>query len=476
MTPMDSLADPQSKPNNETLNLTAYTKEFSYNLKLSYPVIIGMLGHTFVQFIDNVMVGQLGTAELAAISLGNSFIFIAMSVGIGFSTAITPLVAEGDSAKRPEEVKSIFYHGLLWCLFLGLALFLSVYLTRHLMFSMGQPKEVVVLAFPYLQWVAVSLFPLIVFQAFKQFTDGMSLTRYAMYATVLANVVNVVVNYVLIFGKWGFPAWGITGAAIGTLISRIVMLFALIILIRFHNKLSVYIKGLWKQVYSVAHMRKLFRLGFPSALQMLFEVAFFTSAIWVCGLLGKNEQAANQIALNISSMTFMVAMGLSVAAMVRVGNQKGLGSFLDLRRIAQSVFLLTLLIDIIFAVVFIFAKDAFPWLYLESSTAVDVLEVATIASSLFLIAAFFQIFDGAQVVALGALRGLQDVIIPTWICFASYGLVGFTTMFYLGLYTPLEALGVWIGLLAGLLTSSLLLYLRFLYQTNKLIQNNATNS
>ena len=215
------------------MNLSAYTKEFSHNLKLSYPVIIGMLGHTFVQFIDNVMVGQLGTAELAAISLGNSFIFIAMSVGIGFSTAITPLVAEGDSAKRPTEVKSIFYHGLLWCLGLGLVLFLSVYLSRNLMFSMGQPEEVVELAFPYLKWVAVSLFPLIVFQAFKQFTDGMSLTRYSMYATVLANVVNVLVNYVLIFGKWGFPAWGVTGAAIGTLISRIVMLFALILLIRF---------------------------------------------------------------------------------------------------------------------------------------------------------------------------------------------------------------------------------------------------
>ena len=458
------------------MNLKAYTKEFSYNLKLSYPVIIGMLGHTFVQFIDNVMVGQLGTAELAAISLGNSFIFIAMSVGIGFSTAITPLVAEGDAAKRLEEVKSIFYHGLLWCLVLGLTLFLLVYLSRNLMFSMGQPEEVVELAFPYLKWVAVSLFPLIVFQAFKQFTDGMSLTRYSMYATVLANMVNVLVNYVLIFGKWGFPAWGVTGAAIGTLISRLVMLFALIVLIRYDKHLSYYIKGIWQMAYSKNQMRKLFRLGFPSALQMLFEVAFFTSAIWVCGLLGKNEQAANQIALNISSMTFMVAMGLSVAAMVRVGNQKGLGAFVDLRRIAKSVFLLTLLIDIVFAVIFIFSKDAFPWLYLESSTAADVVEVATIASSLFLVAAFFQIFDGAQVIALGALRGLQDVVIPTWICFTSYGLVGLTTMVYLSLYTTLGAIGVWIGLLSGLMASSLLLYLRFLFQTKKLIRNNGTTT
>ena len=433
-----------------------------------------MLGHTFVQFIDNVMVGQLGTAELAAISLGNSFIFIAMSVGIGFSTAITPLVAEGDAAKRIKEVKSIFYHGILWCTVLGVLLFLAVFLSRDIMYLMGQPKEVVVLAFPYLKWVSLSLFPLVVFQAFKQFTDGMSLTRYSMYATVLANIVNVVVNYVLIFGKWGFPEWGVTGAAVGTLVSRLVMLVVIILLIRYHKTLSYYTKGLLYEGYSKTQMRKLFSLGFPSALQMLFEVAFFTSAIWVCGLLGKNAQAANQIALNISSMTFMVAMGLSIAAMVRVGNQKGLGAYVDLRRIAHSVFILTLLIDIVFAIVFIVAKDAFPWLYLESSTAADVIEVAAIASSLFWVAAFFQIFDGAQVVALGALRGLQDVIVPTWICFASYGLIGFTTMVYLGLYTPLGAFGVWIGLLSGLVASSMLLYLRFRYQTSKLIRNNGT--
>jgi len=456
------------------ISIASYTKEFSYNLKLSYPVIVGMLGHTFVQFIDNVMVGQLGTAELAAISLGNSFIFIAMSVGIGFSTAITPLVAEGDAAKRTKEVKSIFYHGILWCTVLGVLLFLAVFLSRDIMYLMGQPKEVVVLAFPYLKWVSLSLFPLVVFQAFKQFTDGMSLTRYSMYATVLANIVNVVVNYVLIFGKWGFPEWGVTGAAVGTLVSRLVMLVVIILLIRYHKTLSFYTKGLLYEAYSKTQMRKLFSLGFPSALQMLFEVAFFTSAIWVCGLLGKNAQAANQIALNISSMTFMVAMGLSIAAMVRVGNQKGLGAYVDLRRIAHSVFLLTLLIDIVFAIVFIVAKDAFPWLYLESSTAADVFEVAAIASSLFWVAAFFQIFDGAQVVALGALRGLQDVIVPTWICFASYGLIGFTTMVYLGLYTPLGAFGVWIGLLSGLVASSMLLYLRFRYQTSKLIRNNGT--
>ena len=451
-------------------SLKGLLREFPYNLQLAYPVMVGMLGHTFVQFIDNVMVGQLGTAELAAVSLGNSFVFIGMSLGIGFSTAITPLVAEADAAQLPDRAKAVFAHGIVWCTLLGFFLFLGVFMAKPLMYQMGQPPEVVELAFPYLKWVAFSLFPLVIFQAFKQFSDGMSLTRYAMYATVLANLINVLVNYVLIFGKWGFPEWGVTGAAIGTLFSRFTMLITIILLMRFHEKLTFFIRGLWQVSFSKSLMQRLFALGFPSALQMLFEVAFFTSAVWVCGMLGKNPQAANQIALNLSSMTFMVAMGLSVAAMVRVGNQKGLQQFKDLRRIAQSVFLLTLLVDIVFAIAFILGKDLFPWLYLEASTAVDVLEVVAIASSLFWVAALFQIFDGAQVVALGALRGLQDVIVPTWICFTAYGMVGFPIMIYLGLYTDLAATGVWIGLLSGLTASAAMLYLRFLHQSRLLIE------
>ena len=203
--------------------LSQYTKEFSYNLKLATPVILGMLGHTFVGFVDNVMVGQLGTAELAAVSLGNSFMFIAMSIGIGFSTAITPLVAEADAADNFLEGKSSFKHGLFLCAILGVLLSLSVLFAKPLLYLMKQPDEVVALALPYLNVAAFSLLPLVVFQAFKQCSDGLSMTRYPMYATLLANVVNVALNYVLIFGMFGFPELGIVGAAYGTLISRCIM-------------------------------------------------------------------------------------------------------------------------------------------------------------------------------------------------------------------------------------------------------------
>ena len=207
--------------------LTQYTKEFKYNLKLATPVILGMLGHTLVSFVDNIMVGQLGTAELAAVSLGNSFMFIAMSLGIGFSTAITPLVAEADGQGDFKKGKSSFKHGLFLCMVLGAALVGAVFLARPLMYAMKQPTAVVDLAMPYLTWVAVSLLPLIIFQAFKQFSDGLSLTRYPMYATFLANIINVILNYMFIFGKFGAPALGVVGAAVGTLVSRVVMVIYL---------------------------------------------------------------------------------------------------------------------------------------------------------------------------------------------------------------------------------------------------------
>ncbi|EDP95766.1 MATE family efflux transporter [Kordia algicida OT-1] len=452
--------------------LQNYTKEFAYNFKLASPIILGMLGHTFVSFVDNAMVGQLGTAELAAVSLGNSFLFIAMSLGIGFSTAITTLVAEADAEGNKAKVKSALKHGLILCTIIGIAVFLGVMLAKPLMYKMDQPDEVVELAMPYLNLVAASLIPLIMFQAFKQFADGLSQTKYAMWATLLANVVNITINYFLIFGIWIFPKWGIIGAAIGTLASRIVMLAFLWLLLRYKKKFKQYVTNFNFKKIQKSVFKKIISLGFPSSLQMLFEVAIFTAAIWLSGILGKNSQAANQIALNLSSMTFMVAMGLSVAATIRVGNQKGLKRFSELRRIALSLFLLVFIIDVFFAIMFMLLNSWFPTLYVNETDLVNFVdnqEVIMIAAELLLVSAFFQISDGIQVVGLGVLRGLQDVKIPTIITFFAYWIVGFPISFYLGLYTTYKSAGIWIGLLAGLTTSAILLYIRFNYLSKKLI-------
>ncbi len=458
--------------------LSQYIREFNYNLKLASPVILGMLGHTFVSFVDNVMVGQLGTAELAAVSLGNSFMFIAMSIGIGFSTAITPLIAETDAANNFEEGKSSFKHGLFLCTVLGILLFLSVFIARPLLFFMKQPVEVVELAIPYLNLVAFSLIPLIVFQAFKQFSDGLSMTRYPMYATLLANIINVILNYILIFGKFGCPQLGIVGAAYGTLISRFVMVVHLWWLLTQKEKSKAFVTNIKLFVLNKVMTLKLINLGAPSAMQMFFEVAIFTAAIWLSGLLGKNPQAANQIALNLSSMTFMVAMGLSVASMIRVGNQKGLHAYFELRRIAFSIFLLATILAICFGAMFYIFHDDLPKLYVDFNDQTnlnDNLEVVSIASKLMIAAAFFQISDSIQVVVLGALRGLQDVKIPTIITFISYWIVGFPISYIFGKEDALGSFGIWLGLLAGLTTAAILLFIRFNYLTKRLILSNSNS-
>lgn len=459
--------------------LTQYTKEFKYNLNLAAPVMLGMLGHTFVSLVDNIMVGQLGATELAAVSLGNSFVFIAMSLGIGFSTAITPLVAEADTERNFAKGKSSLKHGLFLCTSLGIILFLLLLLAKPLMNVMDQPKEVVLLAIPYLDLVAFSLIPLIVFQAFKQFSDGLSLTKYPMYATIVANVINVVLNYLLIFGKFGFPELGIVGAAIGTLISRVVMVFFLWWLLRAREKSKAYVTDIKIFVLESPMLKKIINIGLPSSMQMFFEVAIFTAAVWLSGTLGQNPQAANQIALNLASMTFMVASGLSVAAMIRVGNQKGLNNFSELRRIAMSIFLLGIIIAVASALAFFLLHDILPTIYVDLDdpvNAFDTREVVSIASTLLLLAAIFQISDSLQVVTLGALRGLQDVKIPTVLTFISYWAIGFPISYYFGKEDMFGSVGIWMGLIAGLTSAAILLFVRFNFLTKKLIRLEVSNT
>lgn len=454
------------------MNLKEYTQEFRYNIKLASPVVVGLIGHTMVQLIDNIMVGQLGTAELAAVSLGNSFVFIAMSLGLGFSTAITPLVAEADGQHDQKRNQKLFLNSLILCMVLGALLSIAVWFAKPLLYQMGQPEEVVVLAFPYLFWVSLSLFPLVTFQAFKQFLDGLSQTRPSMYATLTGNLVNVVLNYFLIFGVWIFPEMGVEGAALGTIASRFTMVaFILVYMIR-DRRFKRYLSELRRSRFDLGILQRITQLGFPSALQMFFEVGFFTAAIWMSGVLGKNPQAANQIVLNLSSITYMVAMGLGVAAMIRVGNQLGRKDYLELRRVAISLFLLIFILDAIFCIIFLSCNQWLPWIYLDTDNMADlanVYEVVGLSASLLIVSGFFQISDGLQAVVLGALRGLQDVNIPAGLVFLAYILFGLPISIYLGLILDWGVVGIWIGLLSGLTASAVLLLWRFQYLSKKLI-------
>ncbi len=458
------------------MNFSKYTNEFSYNLRLAYPVILGMLGHTLIGIVDNFMVGNLGSTELAAVSLGNSFIFIGLSLGIGFSTAITPLIAEADAEKDDKKIRTTFHHGLLLCVILGITIFVLIVLSKPIMNLMNQPEAVVKLATPYIDWVAFSLIPVIIFQGYKQFSDGLSQTKYSMYAIYLANVVHIFFNYVLIYGVWGFPKLGILGAALGTVISRIMMVVFMHFILRKNAAFKRYFKNFSFKEIRKSILKKIINLGLPSAMQMLFEVTLFTAAIWLSGSLGKNSQAANQIVLIMASTTFMFAMGFSVTAMIRLSFLKGSKDFKNLIITARSIFLLTILFELFFGLFFVIFHHYLPHLFLnmtDSVQAIDNQEIIGIASKLLLVAAVFQISDGIQVVVLGALRGLQDVKVPMYITFVAYWVIGFPTSYYLGTHTDLGATGIWIGLLAGLTSAALFLYIRFARLTKRLALENA---
>jgi MATE family multidrug resistance protein len=446
------------------LKLKNYTSEFKNNLKLATPIMMGSLGHLLVGLMDDIMVGRLGPVELAATSLGNSLVFIALSIGIGFSFAITPLIAESDGENNKKKGRSIFQHGIILMTIIGIVMYLLLLILEPILFHLDQPKEVVKLAVPYFEIVAVSMIPLMIFQGLKQFADGLSQTKYSMYATILTNVVNISLNFALIYGFWIFPRLELVGAAIGTLVSRIVMVVFLYLVLKNKEKFAPYMHILKFSEIKRKVFSKIIKLGFPTALQMLFEVGLFVSSVLLAGTFGALSQAANQIALKLSSTTFMVAVGLGVAATVRVGNQKGLRNFRELRRIAFSNFILVVFIMFTFSIGFMLLKNELPWIFTEN------LEVIKISSGLLVIAGFFQLSDGLQAVILGGLRGLQDVNIPSFITFIAYWIIGFPICYYLGRVINLGTFGIWIGLLVALTSSALMLFFRFNYLSNKLIR------
>lgn len=452
-----------------------YTKEFKQNFKIAYPVIFGMLGHALVGFVDNIMVGKVGVTELAAVALGNSAVFIAMSFGIGFSTALTPLVAKADGEKNKNEAKSVLKHGFVLNTFLSIILFTLMLFAEPLMYLTKQPENVIKLAIPYTNLVAFSLIPLGFYMTLKQFADGLSLTKQPMYVTFIGNIINIILNYLFIYGSFGFPKLGVIGAGIGTLASRFAMPFLLWWMLRRLQQTHDLVANFNKCAFEMSKFKKIINLGVPSGLQMIFEVGIFTTAVWMSGILGENHLSANQIALNLANITFMVANGLGVTAMIRVGNQLGARNYLNLRKVGISVFLLVLFTQTFFAILLAVLRHWLPSLYLDMNDATKLASntlVIAEAAQLLLIAAIFQISDGMQVTALGALRGVQDVKSPMYITFVAYWVVSFPVSYFLGLKTKLGTMGIWIGLLFGLTVAAIWLLWRFNTISKRLIDKN----
>lgn len=433
-------------------------------LQMALPVMLSNLGHVLVGTADSMMVGQLGKVQLAAVSLGNSLLVLPLMFGLGLSYGLTPLVAAADSRGNKQRIANLLKHSLLVNLLASVVLAGLLMLVLPFLDDMDQPPAVVAIAGPYLSIVAGSLIPMMVFQAFKQFAEGLGYTRQAMYITLGSNGINVFFNYLLIYGKWGFPELGLAGAGWATLLSRILMVVAMAY---YCHKSPLF--AAYRQYFSLKRFKKkmsikLVRLGVPMGLQFIFEVGAFSGAVIMAGWIGDTAQAAHQIAINLAAMSYMIASGLSAAATVQVGNLLGRNDIGGLRTAAITAAVLVLGMQTLFALLFLLGRNFLPTLYVNNEQVIEV------ASGLLVIAAFFQLSDGVQVVGLGALRGMEDVRIPTWVTlFAYWGMalpLGYVLCFILNMGIS----GIWWGLLIGLTIAALLLAARFWWLSGRRIQ------
>ncbi len=432
-----------------------YLKNYKATILLAYPVVLSQLGHIMVGVSDTAMVGQIGAVEQAAVALANSFYTIVLVFGLGVSYGVTPLVAAADSSQNYAENASLLKHGLIINTLLGILLFTVLFCCSPLLLMIDQDKEVVELAIPFLNVMMLGMIPLCIFSAFKQFVEGLSDTRPAMFITVATGLLNILLNYIMIFGHWGFPAMGLMGSCWASFISRVVMALSMFAYVFYHKKFHRYTRSFNLKSVSTTLLKKILALGIPSGLQWVFEVGAFAFAVIMIGWISPNAQAAHLVALSLASVTYMMASGLSAAAAVRVGNQLGLKSRHGVRMAGFSVFILVTIFMSCMATCFIVFKNLLPKLFTTNQ------EVIEVASSLLIVAAFFQLSDGVQVVALGALRGIRDVKVPTIITLIAYWIIALPMSYVFAFKFNMGILGIWYGLFLGLTSAAVLLFLRF---------------
>jgi MATE family multidrug resistance protein len=434
------------------MTLKTHLKE---NFHLAYPVMLSNLGHVTMGVCDNVMVGHLGASALAAAGLALVAFNVLLLFGIGVSYAITPLVATANGEKNDHNVIETFRHGFIINVVTSLALVAIVYLGKNILYHIRQPEEVVSLALPYLSIITASIIPVLIFQTFKQFAEGLSNTRLAMVIIILTNIVNIVLNYVLIYGHAGFPALGLNGAGWATFTSRIFMALTIAVYIYYSPAFHKYRSAFSWGNYSRKLFNKMLHIGIPSGAQFIFEVAAFDFSLVMMGWLGTTTQAAHQITINMATVTYMTTAGLAAAATVRVSYFLGNKDFHNLKVAAYSLLGMAIALMGVCAIIFIGGRHVLPHFYIDDT------EVILMASKLLIIAGLFQLSDGAQVVCTSALRGLQDVKIPSLLIFICYWIISLPLGYVLAFHVGLGATGIWLGLLIGLTLTAVAMFTRF---------------
>lgn len=430
-------------------------------LKLALPVMLTQVGQVSVNLFDNIIVGKLlGAQALASVSLGNAVFFSIFVFALGFSLAIPPLVSEAHSRNDHNTINSVFRHGFIINMGIGLILMIIMLAAMPLLYHMDQPQEIIPDTISFLGIMTLSIVPFMAFQTLREFSEGLSFTIGVTKATIIANIINIVLNYVFIKGLLGFPPMGVKGSAIASLIARIFMMIFLYYVLLKQPGTRRYIKHFSLKLagFSKVMFQKMLKIGFPTALQMFFEVTAFAGAAFICGLISAHDIASHQIALSMASFTFNLSIGFSVASTVMIGRRSGERDFVGLKKVGINNLKIVFIFMAFCGLFFIIGRNILPTFFTQKE---DV-DVIVLASKLLIIAALFQLSDGVQVVALGILRGIQDVKIPSMITFVAYWIITIPLGYYLCVTLRMGAWGMWIALGLGLTISAILLVMRFL--------------
>lgn len=389
------------------------------------PIVLSQLGHTLVHMADGMIVGHFaGTVQLAAVSLVNSLFMLILVLGLGISYGLTPLIAQANGGDNKVECGKLISNSLLINLIASVILYSLVLVVYYFVIDhLKQSPDVVMHAKPYLMFMGVSIFPLMIFQVFKQFTEGLGFTKQAMLISIWGNVVNVILGIIFVKGMFGITPMGVSGVGLSTLIDRILMAIAMGAYVFNSKNFKAYLTEFKLFTFDFGRIKKITKLGAPVALQYSFEISAFSGAGILIGSIGKVEQAAHFTALSLAAFTYMLATGIANAATIKTGNNFGSKNFGPLRFSAIASYHIVIVFMSFTALIFMLANNYLPYIYTSDQT------VITIAAQLLILAGFFQLFDGTQVVGLGVLRGLGDVNMPTFITFLSYWVIGIPMLY-----------------------------------------------
>lgn len=422
---------------------------------MAIPIILSQLGQIIVQQVDIMMVGYLGTAELAASAFANSVFMIGLIIIIGFSMGLTPLVGHQLSNKNSKNLKKILSNAYAINILFAVILSFVLYMVSYLFNYMGQEAQIVSLSTNYYYTLVLSVVPLTIFLTNKQFAEGIGDTKNAMYVTIISNLINIVLNYVLIFGHFGAPKLGLYGAGIATLISRVFMFVAFILIYRYNNTFKPYFTLIkWSYINKV-WFKKIFSMGAPISMQLLLEVSAFAISAIMAGWLGSIALAAHQIALGLATISFMIVGGIGSATTIRVAHQNGNKDITQMVMASKASIHLVLSFMGLAAISFILMRNFLPTLYTLDK------EVIELTSMLLIIVGIFQVFDGLQVVMLSILRGIGDVKHAMIYALIAYIFINIPLGYFLGFKLGMGLSGIWTAIIIGLASAGLMFYFRF---------------